>query len=109
MKKQAFELPVDEEGRIHCHDCSGWPIEEGAAFVILMIHGEQSLCAICEVCHLKRLQERAMRVNSTSGPKYQIHIPEININPRRSPQDYPKRRPGDYPGKPRRNPGGPRA
>jgi hypothetical protein len=72
------------KNEIRCVDCDGWPIDGGSVFVqVFLIHKGKSIKGmICERCWLLRLSRRGDRLNSNSGPSYQIDLPELNIRKR---------------------------
>jgi hypothetical protein len=86
---------ISENKSIRCLDCNGWLIDGGSAFVAADIirDGAAQNGYLCELCLLHRLQKRAAIVNGTSGPAYQIHLPELGIfgsNPPRKPWTPPR-------------------
>lgn len=83
MKVTAFKIHTDDDGKVRCCDCAGWPIEgidfEPATFglVVVVRDGKQELWGICEGCHLRRLRSRAMVLN------IKLNLPELDVLPER--------------------------
>lgn len=76
---ETFKQALIDPTQLHCVDCGGWPLDNGAAFVaVFIIKDKQAqLGGICEVCWLQRLHRRAAIVNATSGPSWQIKVPGL--------------------------------
>lgn len=85
-----LSLATLDQKALRCVDCEGWPIDNGAVFVAVFLIREHKpvLGGICELCWLKRLQRRGHFVNATSGPGYQVNLPELDIIPRPKPRPY---------------------
>lgn len=84
-----------DEHPILCAGCGGWPIDDGAVFVAVLaiVGGERHHGWMCELCYLKKLQRRGHFVNISSGPTWQIDLPEIGIHPEHKPERSPPAKP----------------
>ena len=87
------DSPYDEQP-IKCGGCGGCPVDDGALFVSVVgiVGGKRHHGWMCELCYLKRLQRRAHYVNISSGPMYQIDMPDLDIRRERRPEP-PRRKP----------------
>ncbi len=82
--------PLLDEKQLLCCSCGGYPIDDGAVFVAVFYisKGKRELGGMCELCYLKRLKKRGHAVNISSGPTWQIDMPELGIHA----MNHPKRR-----------------
>jgi hypothetical protein len=81
LNMQNFKEALVDPTKLHCLDCGGWPIEDGATFVAVFLvrNGVAELGGICEGCWLRRLHRRGTMINITSGPGYQVDVPGLDL------------------------------
>jgi hypothetical protein len=66
---------------LHCCDCGGWPIENGARFLCVVFVKDEKKHEeyVCELCYLKRLYQRGDFCNRSSSPGSQLTVPELGL------------------------------
>jgi hypothetical protein len=82
---QDFNEALIDPTKLHCVDCGGWPLDNGAVFVAVFLvkNGKAELGGICESCWLNRLQRRGQIINATSSECSQVELPELGLHKRR--------------------------
>ena len=78
---QPFAAALLDPRSLHCVDCGGFPLGDGAAFVAVFVirHDVATIGGICELCWLKRLERRGRIVNATSSPSSQVEVPGLGL------------------------------
>jgi hypothetical protein len=90
IQVESFGEALIDPKKLHCVDCHGWPLDNGAVFVAVFIirSGKAQLGGICELCWLKRLQARGRIVNATSSECSQVDLPQLGINKVKHPRRW---------------------